>query len=724
MLYYLSAAGLVLHTVFWGAGLSGLIVPRRWRRWWWAWAPGLGLALQSAVVWAGAHAGFAGTNTYALPSEVLPLGLLVAALWRGGRAQWLRGWRGAAGTVLLAALAGWMLLSPMTKVTRGLTTTSLGSCDHADYAAGARVFQEFSNSDRAGFLGLPEVTRVRSAEYFFDFWLRINHFTPSALLAHNGTILGAEPRRLISVTAAVLVLLNLPVVLLLARLVAGVRGWLLAGVVALYAFSPLQAYAVHHGALGQLHAAQGIALLTVAVVLAGRDAAAGRGAWSWLGVMLAALWILAGSYNFILTVCLAPAGMWLVVEAARRRNAQLLWAPVAVLAAAAVLLAVGFWGRLDGLVERFSLFEQYNFGWAVPLLSPEGWLGAVRDTLLGGWAPVWRWVAGGLLTVLALRGFLAGGPGRARAVGAASLVLPVVAGWALLAWESRVRANASYDAYKILSVFHPGLVAGLCGWLVLERRSAAWRAAIGTVLVLLLGATLHSADLFRVRMATPVYRVDRSLVELQAIERDPAVASLNMRIEDFWARLWANSFLLRKPQYFVTHTYEGRLDTPLRGEWDLTDNPIRVHPVAVADFKQVNRRFHLVRVQASGYFRAQFADGWHDAERLGDVEWRWSRGDGRVHLVNESGRPIRVRLRAELRVAAPARVEARLAEQTAGAWEVGTAPGWFDSPPFLVPPGLSVLALRNPPTPPGTAGDGRALGVAVLNLELRALPQE
>ena len=36
--------------------------------------------------------------------------------------------------------------------------------------------------------------------------------------------------------------------------------------------------------------------------------------------------------------------------------------------------------------------------------------------------------------------------------------------------------------YESDSVFHPGLVAGLCGWFVLERRSAAWRVAIGTVL--------------------------------------------------------------------------------------------------------------------------------------------------------------------------------------------------------------------------------------------------
>ena len=84
MLYYIITAALVLHTVFWGMGLGWLILPRAWRRWWWALAPGLGLALQSAVVWAGAHTPLAGANSYALWSELLPLGLLAAAVARHG----------------------------------------------------------------------------------------------------------------------------------------------------------------------------------------------------------------------------------------------------------------------------------------------------------------------------------------------------------------------------------------------------------------------------------------------------------------------------------------------------------------------------------------------------------------------------------------------------------------------------------------------------------------
>jgi hypothetical protein len=390
MLYYLIAAGLIAHTYFWGLGLAWLATPQRWRRWWWAFAPGFGFALQSAVVWAGAHTTLAGTDAYARGSEVVPLILLAFALGpRTARAQWgkslgSRAWPGLA-CVMLAA--GGLLLWPMAQPGKGLTASSLGSCDHADYAAGARVFQEFSKDDHTGFLGLPEVTKVRSADYFFDFWLRLNHFTPSALLAHNATVFGVEAYRLVSVTAAALVLLNLPMVLFLARTLVGLRGGWLVGVVALYGFAPLNAYAVHHGALGQLYAAQGIALLTVAVVGASHAARRRQKLRPYFAPILAAFWLLAGSYNFILMVCLAPAAGWLGVQLGLRRDWRATGRVVGLLVAALVVCAGLFWGRFEGLIERFSLFEQYNFGWAVPLFSPEGWIGLFRDTGLHGWTP-------------------------------------------------------------------------------------------------------------------------------------------------------------------------------------------------------------------------------------------------------------------------------------------------------------------------------------------------
>ncbi len=59
----------MFETVFWGLGLTLLILPGRWRRFWPAWVGPVGLTLQSTVVWAGAHTTLAGTDVYALVSS-------------------------------------------------------------------------------------------------------------------------------------------------------------------------------------------------------------------------------------------------------------------------------------------------------------------------------------------------------------------------------------------------------------------------------------------------------------------------------------------------------------------------------------------------------------------------------------------------------------------------------------------------------------------------------
>ena len=60
MIHYAVAFALLLHVLFWGAGAALLAMPRPWRRLWPVLIVPLGFALQSAVVWVGAHAGLRG----------------------------------------------------------------------------------------------------------------------------------------------------------------------------------------------------------------------------------------------------------------------------------------------------------------------------------------------------------------------------------------------------------------------------------------------------------------------------------------------------------------------------------------------------------------------------------------------------------------------------------------------------------------------------------------
>lgn len=489
---------------------------------------------------------------------------------------------------------------------------------------------------------------------------------------------------------------------------------------ALYAFSPLNAYAVYHGGLGQLYAAQGIGLVTLAVFGASRAALARRNVGAFLPLALAAVWLLAGSYNFILLVCLAPAGGWLLGQLVLKRNLGATGRVLGLLTVAGAACIALFWGRFSGLVERFSLFEQYNFGWVVPLASPEGWLGILRDTGLHGWP-----VATRVTLSVAVVGLYLWGVGRlwrrqpARSLAALALVLPVVAGWGILAWESRLRANASYDAYKLLAVFYPGLLAGLLCWLAVPRRRAA-----GVLLMLILAANLWVAADFRRQMSAPPLRVDRRLAGLAQLESDPRVGSLNLLIEDYWSRLWANAFLLRKPQYFAIHTYEGRLNTALKGEWDLRDSLLRTVPLADGDMIQVNERFYAVRVAAPGRMQAGFADGWHPAESNGADRWRWSGGAGRILVTNPADRPVQARLSLRVRALVPGPLELRLEQHSAGVRALDGSLQEVSFEHLLFQPGNTVVTLVGGAGVVPGAGDGRTLSFALYGFELRTLALE
>lgn len=710
MLYYLVAALLLAHAIFWGAGLAMLSLPGAWKRAWWIWAAPCGWALQSAVVWAGAHGPWAGTNVYALVTELIPAALLAVA-WRGG--NWRCSVRAAAAAWVIFLVGAVLLLMPLAK--RGawtLTTASLGSCDHADYAAGARVLQEFSREDRVGFLDLPEVTRIGGVERFFDYWLELNHFSPPAIMAHNGAVFGLQPYQLVSISAAVFWLGMAPFGWLLARELGWRPGrrWFAA---AALAFSPLGHYAVHHAAMGQMLAAQGIAMLTVVVAGALRR----QPAWSAGRAALLALppfWLIAGSYNFVLAIALAPALAGAGLIAAVRRDPRLVIRVLRPLLLALLVTGFLFAGRFMGIAERFRLLEQYSFGWPVPLLSPEGWAGLVRDAELAAWGGPMRLVGGLLLGAgVALGWWQCWRRSRERAWVAAAWLLTVAGGWAVLAWESRVRANASYDAFKVVTVFLPLVVPVLFLWVGQARgTSARFAGALAAAWIVAIAfpiARIHE------RMISTTLRVTPPLLAVQRLEEMPRVSSINVLIDDFWSRLWANALLLRKPQYFLTHTYEARRNTELKGAWDLRDGLIQSLPRNSRHGVALNPRFHAVQSDTPGLVSMEFGDGWHPMEQAGNGRWRWSAGSrGEFNLINPGDADRAVRLVLRLRVAGRAKLALRLDGKLVARRPVGG--DWVDweIAEMRVPAGTSRLSVEvESALERGLDRDSRVLGVAI-----------
>jgi hypothetical protein len=266
----------------------------------------------------------------------------------------------------------------------------------------------------------------------------------------------------------------------------------------------------------------------------------------------------------------------------------------------------------------------------------------------------------------------------------------------------------------------------LTGWLVaVWPARVVWLRRTGLALVaLMLALNGRTAGLFARQMANPPLRVERGLLELRRLENTPRVASLNLRIMDFWSRLWANAFLLRKPQYFPAHTYEGRLNTELKGEWDLSDSLLRSLPAREADFVILNAQFHAVRVAAPGRVDLDFGQGWHASEGMGLNRWRWSSGAADIRIFNPAARPLRVNLTLRVRSLDRDRMLLELGHVPLG--EPRGLNGNLQRLEYrgvVLPPGASVLTVRTE-IPAGHAGneDPRLLDTALYELTVQAEP--
>lgn len=725
MIFYVVAFALLLHVCFWGAGLAMVGMPRRWRRFWPALVIPAGYTLQSLVVWAGAYANLPGTDSYALFSEIVPLVLLALGLrrlgWRRGRVD--VGRFGLVWLVMAGVLAA--LVLPLAIASRGLTTVSLGSCDAADYAAGARVFMQFAHSDRNGFIGLTEVVHIMSVDNFYDFWLRLNHFTPSALIALNGSILHCPPDQLTGVLTAVVLASTVPVVFWVARALFGFSGAASLGIAGVYGISPITWYSFAQVSPAPLLAAMAVAVLTWAGVSLWKGRLTWRRGGQFAGVLAVGYALVLGAYNFILLVALVPA----IAYAVLRTLATGAWPRLARWLLIILLPLVGtglvLWARVAGLLERFMLFQTYDFGWRIPVLGPDGWLGLVQ----GGTLHAWSW--GGLRWVLAaiVLGFIGWAVADAvrkrqrRLWLIAAVTLPVLAGYAFLEIRGvELHTNASYDAFKLFTVFYPLLLPAFCCWLTLRwyPRLTQWFAVMAFALFVV-GLNLVACVMGVVDLSRAPLRVDGQLRQLRRIEAMPDVHSVNLLIPDMWSRLWANAFLLRKPQYFATHTYEGRLRTPLRGEWDLTAGVLREElPGGMS--RDVTAEYHLTDTRAPAFVRVEPGAGWYAGERLPNGEhWRWTNADATLRVENPHPYPVTLHLVLHGRGISPRDVTVAREGGPAPARyvHVGAIVHTVPLPAVRVPPGSSVVVLHSRQPAETPAGDRRALSLCVFDLAIR-----
>jgi hypothetical protein len=245
------------------------------------------------------------------------------------------------------------------------------------------------------------------------------------------------------------------------------------------------------------------------------------------------------------------------------------------------------------------------------------------------------------------------------------------------------------------------------------------------MLLLVTVLNLRAGYLMAQRVENAQLIVDRDLLALGAVEEMEQVKSVNMLVPDFWARLWANELMLRKPQYFRSHTYEGRLNTPLQGEWDFNGGMLQVR-VPGEDGIALGRRYSLVRTGSPFWMRASLGEGWYGTELLRGRQtmlWNWTKGDATLELENLTTEPLKVVLHFDARSVVPRDIQVWIGGTKLRTVQVGKELRPVRVPAVLIPPGKVTLSLRSS-LPPVRANehDERLLGFAAYSIIVDVRP--
>jgi len=640
----------------------------------------------------------------------------------------LGGMRRHAGVLALAVLASLAIAHPLDRARLGLTTVSFGSCDAADYAGGAALLRDIAPGDRSGFNGQVETVVLRSVDSFYGHWLRLNHFAPAAVLAWFSVLFGLPLFKLTTALGIALHAAAVPAVFWVARGGLRIGAWGACAVAAAWACSAPAVYGVAQTALGQIMVVPAVALLTWTGLRAFAEGGSWRGALRWVPLAATGFVVLIAAYTFALVFVLAPlaaALAWLAWH--ERQPGRLMRATGAGFAALASVAAV-FRERMAGLADRFALFEAIDFGWPIPVFTPERWLGWFGDAGLGRGGAVVGWA----LIAVATGAWIAYARwawrrDRRLAGVAAAWLATIGAGYALLALKGlREGSNELYNAYKVFALLQPLAL----GALVLPLRGVRCCGHAGRAVAALLAAGLvavHWTGAMPVRLAlqTPPLWVDKSLQSITTVAVRDDIGSVNMLLEPMWARLWANSMLLNKHQYFRTETYEGRRATPLRGEWDLRDGLLAVDAGADNTIA-LGGGYHLVRSAGTSGLRIDLDTGWHAPEGGGDFRWAWSAGtDAALRFENPRSADLAVRLEFGLQGNGTRDITVVVDGCATTLWSgtISTAITRVTIEDVALPAGSTHLRIRSTEAASAPAGEGRDLGFALHALKATILPR-
>ena len=286
--------------------------------------------------------------------------------------------------------------------------------------------------------------------------------------------------------------------------------------------------------------------------------------------------------------------------------------------------------RFKALINYFFIMKDAEAGWSVTFIAPSEIFTGFKEK-----NNVYEILVTVILSILVIAliyiGFTQARKTNVRLfILGCSLALTSYAGCIILSLAP-LTSGASlggYKAYKLISFFLPQvLISCLLFFQKLPFNFRLKEAKFLTVLciVVVIGNYNLTAEAIKKHGS-----VTQSLIDLQKIENDTGIKSINLLDEDVWKIPWQSYFLARKDLYLTNPVhYANPSGSNLNGEWDLISSERAKNPgraavpniLKVKDFtpnpststKIINSSYRLEK--ANNYLWASFGKGWYNDEK-------------------------------------------------------------------------------------------------------------
>lgn len=628
-----------------GFGFTLLYCPKALREYILFFSPMVGYCYLSLTGWYCYNLDIGGTDAYASALLVPPFIFLCYALLRRGglRSKELVNLRLI--TTLLVGLVAFIIVSiPAILSRKGANASSLGNNDITNYANIARFLKDFTRSETGGFLGQSDLFKRLSDEGVFGAVLATA--VPSSLFS-------LDTYQLQDISLRVFFLFSVLICYVLAKEAFGYSHFAAVMVTSLYGLNSVMYYTVYQGFEAQI-IATGLTLFFILIQIHAVNTSEKNSDYLPYIVFVVLLnWGISITYPHMLPFVYVPVVGYVVLVSFHDSSwkTAINWGAFAL--ATIVLTLLLSPSRGQSLVSYLLEMNKAEAGWHIGWLFPDAFFGFTFKHWDLQPHSEWIRLAIGLpLLTLIITGFmLAYKKDRRMFILASMSVLPILAGYFLLARPDPSKANwGGYKSYKLLSYFLPLVIAAS---LILFRnlrfnRESRVGFVLPGLLLLLVGCNFLSAGAIVRAMMTSQAVVREDIAKLKEIENNSLVDSINITTADIWDNMWYAHFLMRKKLYYKNAVYYPA--SRLIGEWTLKEAGVENLDILHVDgFKTptpagqasqastvwtntipVSSSFVLERADASRpVVEASLNTGWHGSE----VTHRWTGGDSNVSSI-------------------------------------------------------------------------------------------